>query len=332
MSTRPLRLHHINDSADTSIKRIDLTNTAQYINISRSSASGTLNVSFDGKTFFSITTDTITLNALFNSFYVSASESLTFSAVVGGADVSSTTTFAPPFAIPLTTGEYTSIGFPAPTYIWDMGVADVPFTELVSATHKLEDLGANSDGWLFQTALGIGAPQVGATRNTLNTSRSLVSDISVLDVTTTERVAVGFMFKEVLDPIANRTIFSKRSGFGWEAVIKTSTRFMRLFARSATAGDFTCEVAADHALNVWHYCIAIIDRDSGVELMKVHTELGTNTTDISTADSLTSAIGAGFTSGANAGEIIGACAAWEGATVASLTSDLPAKFLTAVGV
>ena len=235
-------------------------------------------------------------------------------------------------AVPQSAAGYVALGLPSPEYIWDCQVADVPLTELVTGTDHMADQAANSDGITYSTDLGLaGVSEVGITRTTENTSRALIASTTALDVGTTDRVAFGIMMQWPTHPPSNKRVLDKRPGNGYYTYINASG-YPGIFGRPASGGDVNINVSTEHPVDTWHYILTILDRDAGEEKVKIWTQLATNEQSIAGDGSYTAARGFGFAATGLTNMVVGAVAAWEGASVGSLTTADPAAFLAGVGL
>lgn len=239
----------------------------------------------------------------------------------------------PQFAVPVSEVAYTSIGFPAPAYIWDMQASSAPLSELINGVDDMVDV--SSAGITYGNTSGLPNGETTVKRTTSSTSQLQVADGAVLDVGTNNAVAFGMMLRFESTASTN-VILSKALAPGYSFRLNSAGRPWAVI-RPVTGGtkSLVGDATADQAINTWHYVIFVLDHRTGVKECKVinaSTEFALSTSALDTFSDIGAS--AGWDTGALAAantEYASLCA-WTGSDVQSLTKELAQAFLDKSGV
>lgn len=234
-------------------------------------------------------------------------------------------------SVPVSVAEYTALGFPANTKIWNMASSALPFPELVDTSPVLESEGGNSVGWLFEQSSGLPNGELVAARTTANTSRSLAATPNTfMDLGGSGQVAVGGMFR--FSSFAGTNIIAnKRATIGWNCRI-SSSGYPYIFGRPDTGGDLTVTATNALSLDAWHYLLFVLDHDVA-KTWAIYSDVGSTTGSSAGKGSFSELLRQFGFDTSNIGQTdIAALSVWEGVPLSSFSAGLPAAFLAKAGV
>ncbi len=231
--------------------------------------------------------------------------------------------------IPQTISDYTDLAVDAPDYLYKLGSSRFPIAELVDEANPLVDRLGNSVGIQFEqfaTDLKVSEKVLG--RITANTSRAQAADEAFLDITTTERISVGMLFRTSTIS-GNSVILSKRASGGYQFSVISGGK-LQIFGRPTSGRDVLVNTVETHNPLTWHYAVFTIDRVN--EVFKIVTELSKASVSIAEKGSFTTTRKFGFDASLVPSILIGSLAIWTGSKVDSIDDEFPDRFLTKVGV
>lgn len=239
---------------------------------------------------------------------------------------------APTFAVPRSAADYTDIGFPAPTYIWDMQASGRPIPELIAGSANLADDTGGSTGLVYEVATALPNGETSIQRTTVNTSRQKLIDTTLLDVGADKAVAIGMMFK-VSGVGGTNVLAAKRPTNGYDCRLNVTGRMWMVTSDGVSSISLAGDAATELAIGVWHYGIFVFDHRTGFKELKIIDEFREKTVSSATLGDLSATNGFGWDTSSllAAQNKYAAMAAWTGSDVQLLTATLAQAFLTKAG-